>query len=342
MPSSRSRALKKVVIALLKFGVPVLIIAWLLTRVPPEQLDQRLSRDNHWGLLAAGFALALAAVLLTFLRWYLLVAALRLPFRVADALRLGFLGFLLNFVSAGAVGGDLFKAFFIAREQPGRRAEAVATVVVDRVIGLYALLIVTTAAILLVSVPNPTAEVQTICNLTYLATGIGGAGILMLIVPGFTSGSLSEMLAGIPRLGPLFERLIAAVRMYRRQPATLCIAMLMSISTHVGFAIALWVIAGALFPNVPSLGQHFIIVPLSLVAGALPFTPAGFGAFEFAMDELYRIVPGNHGSQASGVLVALAFRLNTILIAAVGIVYYWTSRREVQRVLHDASADDEN
>ena len=65
---------------------------------------------------------------------------LHLPFRLRDAFRLGFLAFLLNFVSVGAVGGDLFKAFFIARDQPGRRTEAVATVVVDRLVGFYALL----------------------------------------------------------------------------------------------------------------------------------------------------------------------------------------------------------
>ena len=66
-----------------------------------------------------------------------------LPFRIRDAFRLSFLSYLLNFVSVGSVGGDLFKAFFIAREQPGRRTEAVATVVVDRIVGLYGLLLVT-------------------------------------------------------------------------------------------------------------------------------------------------------------------------------------------------------
>ncbi len=59
------------------------------------------------------------AVSLTFVRWYLLVRALGLHFRLLDAFRLGFLGYLFNFVSVGSVGGDLFKAIFIAREQPG-------------------------------------------------------------------------------------------------------------------------------------------------------------------------------------------------------------------------------
>ena len=41
-----------------------------------------------------------------------------------------------------------FKAVFIAREQHGKRAEAVATVVIDRLIGLYVLFVVASVAAL--------------------------------------------------------------------------------------------------------------------------------------------------------------------------------------------------
>ena len=74
---------------------------------------------------------------------------------MADAFRLGFLGYLFNFVSLGSVGGDLFKAVFIAREQHGKRAEAVATVVIDRVIGLYVLFFVASVAALATGMISP-------------------------------------------------------------------------------------------------------------------------------------------------------------------------------------------
>ena len=68
-------------------------------------------------------------------RWRMLVRAAGMSFSYKDAFRLGFLGFLLNFVSVGAVGGDLFKAVFIAREQPGRRIAAIVSVALDRLLG---------------------------------------------------------------------------------------------------------------------------------------------------------------------------------------------------------------
>ena len=51
--------------------------------------------------------------------------ALGIPFTLRNAFRLGFMGYLLNFVGPGAVGGDLFKAYFVASDQKSRRAEAV-------------------------------------------------------------------------------------------------------------------------------------------------------------------------------------------------------------------------
>ncbi len=66
-----------------------------------------------------------------------------------EAFRLGSICFLLSFVSAGSVGGDLFKAVFLARRRPGKRVEAVASVLVDRGVGLYGLLLVVAAALLL-------------------------------------------------------------------------------------------------------------------------------------------------------------------------------------------------
>jgi len=327
---------KRYLLGFLKIAIPLGIIAWLLANVEPEQLAALRDRPKNWPLLIAAFGISFAAICVTFLRWYLLVRAVNLPFRLRDAFRLGFLGYLLNFVSVGAVGGDLFKAFFIAHEQPGRRAEAVATVVVDRMIGLYALLLVTSIAIFFGNLPHPTPALATICTMTYAATGLGGIAILMVLIPGFTRGSLSEWLSGLPKIGGLIGRLLASIRIYRNKKLVMSAILAISMGSHSMFAVALYLIAIALFNTSPTLPDHLIIVPLSMVAGALPFTPAGLGTFEYAMGELYDFVPAAGAGDAVGILVAMAFRLVTIAIAAIGVGFYWACRREVQEVMHEA------
>src|SRR5439155_7274092 len=61
-----------------------------------------------------------------------------LPFTVTDSIRLGLVGFFFNTFLPGSVGGDLIKAWYIAGEQ-SRRTVAVSTVLIDRVLGLWAL-----------------------------------------------------------------------------------------------------------------------------------------------------------------------------------------------------------
>ena len=61
-----------------------------------------------------------------------------LPFTLGNAFRLGLLGFFFSTFLPGSVGGDLVKAAGIAREQ-SRRTVAVATVIMDRIMGLWGL-----------------------------------------------------------------------------------------------------------------------------------------------------------------------------------------------------------
>ena len=72
------------------------------------------------------------------MRWFLLVRAQNLPFTLTNAMRLGMVGNYFNTLLPGAVGGDVIKAVFLAREQ-SRRAVAIATIILDRIIGLCGL-----------------------------------------------------------------------------------------------------------------------------------------------------------------------------------------------------------
>ena len=101
-------------------------------------------------MLAAAWACCTAAVLLTFVRWwYLVIAPGRSPAASRDAIRISFWGYLFNLAPLGIVGGDVVKAVMLGHEHPQHRAKAVASVLFDRVVGLYMLFVVASAAILL-------------------------------------------------------------------------------------------------------------------------------------------------------------------------------------------------
>ncbi|MCC7084970.1 MAG: flippase-like domain-containing protein [Pirellulales bacterium] len=331
--------MKKLLWNLLRWGVPVAILAYLLYDATRNDSFVRLRNEpKHWGYLALALLLCFVAVALTIGRWYYLVRVLQIPLRVRDAFRLGFLGYLLNFVSPGSVGGDLFKAVFLARDRPGRRAEVAITVIVDRLVGLYALFLVGTAAILFTGVWRSNADqVRIACQVMFWCTGVGTVALIASSLPSFAEGVVSRWLQSLPRIGPILERLAKANRMYYRHFWAMPLAVLMSVGVHALYAVGIWLIAIGLLSDAPSLDSHFVIVPTAMATGAIPLAPNGLGTFELVVKTLYQYLPGGTEAAASaGLLVALGYRVITVLIAAVGAVVYVWSRREMSEVLHEA------
>ena len=293
--------MKRFLFTLLKVGISVAIIGYLVYNATAGRKNANVfvnlwHQPKQWDMLLGAWVLCFVAVLLTFIRWWYLVLALDMPCRFADAIRISFWGFLFNLSPLGIAGGDLVKAVMLAHEQPGHRAKAVATVLVDRVIGLYVLFIVASAAILLtgfrrIDVPEEArAYVQWVCDLTFFITAASTVGLGILIYPGVTGGRLSRAVGRIPRVGRYIESLIDAVRMYKTKPLALTVALLMTVGVHLSFAAGCWMIARGLPGKCPSLAQHFVIMPLSAAMGTIPL-PAG--PFEALLKYFYSIlVPG--------------------------------------------------
>ncbi len=327
--------MKKILILLLKIGLSVGILAYLVCNAVKQNVFANLvNQPMDWSLLAAAWVCCAAAVMLTFIRWWYLVRALGIPLPLTGALRISFVGYLFNLAPMGIVGGDLLKAVMLAYEYRDHRAKAIASVAVDRLIGLYMVFVVASVAILLTGFWRiPIRDIRLICYITFTLTAFGGGAIVMLLTPGVTDGKLSKALGRIPRVGHEIESLIEAIRMYRRQANVLINSALMSVGVHSLFATGIYLIASGLPGKVLPLSTHFVVSPLSAATGVLPLP---MGPFEFVLDFLYTRVSFGIIPPGQGLVVALGYRLICILIAMIGVGYYLTSRREVAEVMHEA------
>ncbi len=329
--------MKKLLIALLKVGLSLAILGFLVWRAVGDGVFANLRDEpKQWNMLAAAWAFCFAAVMLTFVRWWYLVRTLGIPCRFRDALRIGFWGFLFNLAPLGIVGGDLVKAIMLDHEQPGHRAKAVASVIVDRVIGLYVLFLVASAAILATGFWRiQTNGLDNICFAMFVITAVSTAGLAVVLGPEALVSRAIRAVGRIPRIGHPLESLIRAVRMYNRQPRVLALSALLTVGVHGSFAIGCYLIACGLPGNHPTLAQHFVIMPLS---SAMQVIPLPMGPTETALEFLYisTLVAGQPVIKGQGLVVALAYRLITLLIASMGVVYYFGNRREMAEVIHEA------
>lgn len=286
----------------------------------------------HLGYLAAAAAIYLAAILLTFYRWYLLVRAVELPFRMADALRLGLVGLFFNTFLPGSVGGDIIKAAFLAREQD-RRTVAVATVIMDRVIALWGLVwfvaLMGSLFWLTGHLEGPVAARSK--RIVVIAGIVVGVSVVVWLLMGLLPGWRAERFAGrlerLPRVGASAAEFWRAMWMYRCRQTIVAAVLGMSWIGHIGFVFAFWCSANALWSPelgaIPPLAEHFLLVPIGLVVQAIVPTPGGAGGGEWGFGGLYRLFGA---SEVNGVLGSLVQRVITWVYGLIGYLVYLRMR----------------
>ncbi len=325
----------------LKIALALAILGYLViqARDPIAQLSEK---TIDWRFMAAALLCSLVTATLGFVRWHILVRALDIGVRLVDSLRLGALGFALNFVSPGSIGGDFFKAVFLAHGQPGKRTEAVASVVADRVTGLLTQLVIASSGILMVGLLQAKSpSLRLLCQTILIATAIGWAGFLFVMFAGRPLGAwIRGRAEAIPVVGKTGARLLGAVDIYRGRKRMLFGAFSVSVVMVLCFVTTFYLVARGLPIHEPSWSEHLVIVPVAGLVGAIPLTPSGLGTTEFVVEELYKTMPG--GAEVvtgDGTLVGLGRRATDIVVALFGLGFYLSHRREVDEVFAEAEQE---
>jgi uncharacterized protein (TIRG00374 family) len=125
---------------ILRTLVSVALIAWLLRKMNWPQLWPIVRTVDVWWL-TAGFLCFVPTLLIVSWRWRMLLRVHGVRLRFWRVFELTMIGQFFSAFLLGTTGGDVVKIFYVARAVPLRRAAVSFTVVVDRVIGLVAMLL---------------------------------------------------------------------------------------------------------------------------------------------------------------------------------------------------------
>jgi len=266
----------------------------------------RLVREADKTFLLAAILILPLSYVLTSIRWHLLLESLGIRLTFGRSLVLNLVGAFYNAFMPGTTGGDLVKAYY-ASKQTSQRTRAVLSVLIDRIIGLMALILIGGAmAAYQWEIPD--------CRRVAIASGlITGAVALGLIV--FYSRRLRRwtgldfILKRLP-MQKQVQKAVAAMEIYRDRPMPLVTALLLSFPVHVT-AILSATFAGRAFGLPLPMFYYWVVLPVVALAGAIPISPQGAGVMEFFTVELTR---------RHGVTIAQAFAL-TMSIRLVQVLW---------------------
>lgn len=338
---------KKLIVTGLKIAFSATLLGYLGWRVYNDPSFGNLAAGpKNWPVLVCALPICLAAVLATILRWHMLVRTLGLDFKIRETIRAGFLGYAFNLIPVGLVAGDSVKAVMLIHKNPRRKTEAVTTVLVDRVLGLYALLILAAVATLLLPAEQlarlDQADQTIIRNLCWAVRTIflcASAGLVVMLLPGVTQSRLWDRLEHMPVVGVVLHKLVAAMRAYRQRVDVVLMAIGISLCIHLLYVssfVLMTMSVGIAAADQPAATSIFVIVPPSMIARALPI-----GVYEVTITLLYRAISPAGAPPNMGLLIALADRLIQVTLASIGVGIWLTSRGEVREIMHEAEETPE-
>lgn len=333
--------MSKTLTFLVKLALIAGLFAYLIYRALQGSAFSELdARSVNISYIALGFFFNLAATTITIVRWRALVQALDVNLSLSDALKFGFIGFMFNLSPIGIVGGDAIKVVLLVQKNKVPVERATASVIIDRVLGLYAMFVLGLAIVFgtgFYASPSPTAKIAT---QGLVALTIATTVFLSFVVTSASEKNLRVRIASkIPFIGGIMKKLTSATLIYREHRKVLLLSFAATFLVHSFFAISLFFFARALFGSVPSLIDHFILYCVGNVGSIIPLSA---GPFEYFLDELYplfTIVGRESFEKGHGMTIGIAYRLATVFVALVGVVYYLLSRHDVRNALQAQNAE---
>lgn len=305
-----------------KIAVAVAVIGLLFyfNRIDLSLLTSLL---DTWPWLLAAFFCTLPPFFVVSFRFQLVLNQMGVKASYKEAFRWTMIGSFFDLALPSSNGGDVVKAGYVLRKvQSGTRTQALMAVIFDRTLGIIGLFLLASMAGLvgwsyLAGLPSRGYVIASAFIL-----GIGP--ILAFWILG--SRWLYERLVNNNRLcsstwGRRFLQLISAFRSMRERPATLVIALVLSMLNHSFWCVSLLCISYAVGNSI-YLALGFTIFPIAIFGGVFGVA-GGFGVGTAAFDLVYsKLLMVNNGA-----LVGLIFHLIGAISRFLGLPFYLYSNR---------------
>jgi uncharacterized protein (TIRG00374 family) len=297
-----------------RLALSAVLLWWVFSMVNwPDTITALKNADM--GLLVWAFIIHGALQLLVLIRWSIFMKALSFEAPIGQVCRYFFIGLFCNLFLPTSIGGDLVKAYGLARGA-GQKPKVYASVVLDRLSGFAGLVLVALVAYVagsrLIDAPSVLVPITV---LTLMSLAIGGMLFNERIYAFFCGVFLK-----VPRVHKALMDMHADVLLMKGRKRTGLGCILLSCAIQILGAFMYFLIARALHQEVRFV--YFII--FAPIVSAVTFLPSigGLGVREFGWVYLLAKVGIGQGIAVSLSLISFFF---IVAVGVLGGVFYVTS-----------------
>ena len=315
LPRGTSPALAKLVVLAVVLGLVV-----YFDIVSPDAVAAVFAQPRA---AAAALMLIFLGAQLNVLRWHLLLRWQGSPLRFGQTWQISYISYFIGSFLPGAAGSDALRALYIHRECPETRLPAFLTIVLDRILGLVALLVLMLG--LAAAMPATVIGEPVLAILVLSATAMVLALVAALplaswlhrrLLPWLRRLGWSRIARGADRLGEVMTMALAG---WRSQPWRMVLCLGIGVAGHGFVAAAIVVIARKIGIDALSTVAVGFAGTLAVLANHLPITPGGLGVGETSFAQICRVLAPGSAAMAYGSVI-FVFRLITLLSTLPGAV----------------------
>ena len=283
--------------------IAVGLTALLLWQSDPRAVWQA-ARAADWRFILLACALVAVDRVLMAYRWWTLLAPVGRP-PLATVMRIFFVSTFVGTFLPASVGGDAVRAYGLSKEGVGG-VDAVASVLMDRLLGVVSILLVGIAGAFLA---RDLIDIRALFP-AFAALTVACAAALAVVFSPRAAAGVAGVLALLPRGRETGARLVAAIQRYANLHLPMTNVLVCSIAVQVLRVLQTYCLGLALGLAVP-LGVYFALVPIVLLIVLMPITINGIGTTQAGFIWLFG---------RAGVASAPAFALSVLFlgIAVVG------------------------
>lgn len=317
--------MKKLLIMLLKMLLVGSILVYLVQsgRLNFEKL--MLFKDAPEILAMMIGVLVLVVVPMATFRWWLLLRAIGVQVKPKQIFILTWIGNFFNTTLPGAVTGDVVKGYYVIKaQQEEGRTRAFMTLLIDRFVGLFGLIVM--AFLALVLNLELILSQERLHSLAWMITVLFGGTVVFYTI------ALFSFKEGRDPFIRLFQRLPAkkislkvysAFKSYQHQKTTLLLTLLLAIGIHTLIALLFFQVAQLMGIEEMDLATQFFLMPIGLITVAIPLAPGGIGIGHAAFESLYQLAGFSGGADIFNLFIIV--QLGVFLLG--GIPYFLYSSK---------------
>ena len=294
--------MKKKVISLVRILITVAFLLYVSTHIEFKQIYQSvLQADIKW-LFLSFLTLVITRLLMSF-RWKIILHAYNFNTSIINILKIFFLSMPAGYVTPGGAGQDLVRGYYVSKEH-GNTVDVAGTILLDRILGLYSMILVSLFAILLLPYFNNINYIKSI--LILLSIGLPILFILFFLLVNKTN--VLNKITPSKKINKIIKKLSASVSNISILKKIIFKILTISIVVQLFRCMMFYFIYVSLGVRINLL--YFIaFIPIIFLLMTLPISINGLGLREVSLMHLFSQFGVNGEISVTAGLLSYLFQL---------------------------------